>query len=463
MNNERIMQQIDRLESDSNYEEAYTLCTNALSADSNNIDLLEKAAMLAKMVGKKDKCIECWEKLIELKPNSQVAYYELQDLYFETDKFKYYTMRAKYRIIERKPDAAADDLKKAISNTDDQKSIIETRFMLASIYKATGKPEKAEDQYLLILDTEPNSTASLLLADIYAQKDDIDAAISTLNQAHEHDKDNIDIKKSLANLYMRVGENEKAQEYVTDDLSQVKVLLRQGKNDEAKNILDSFVNKKDAQYYLLYAEYYYNTKQTEKCFEAIDEFSKLSPKHPLTYQMRALCYELEGKEAKAKYNWGWYNLLKGQADVALAEFLDSNDIEKTSETLEQIIRIYDAQKDYTTAAEFVAQLVELEPKNTLALKRLGEFYQSIGDADSADEYYSRILEYDPNNLPVLINAAKVAEKIGKETDAMEYYERIVNLSRDEKEKAFAQKRLRIMNGEEDETIISKFLEWINKF
>ena len=179
--------------------------------------------------------------------------------------------------------------------------------------------------------------------------------------------------------------------------------------------------------------------------------------------MRALCYETEGNEAKAKYNWGWYNLMKGQQDIALAEFLDSNNLEKNADTLDQIIKIYDSQKDYTTAAEFVEQLVELEPRNTLALKRLGNFYQSIGDADSADMYYSIILEYDPNNLSVLSDAAKMAEKIGKETEAMEYYEKIVNISRDEKEKAYAEKRLRVMNGEEDDTIVSKFLEWIKKF
>ena len=238
MGNERIMQQIDQLEADSNYEGAFALCTNALKSDYNNTDLLEKTAMLAKMVGNNQKCIECWEKLIELVPSSQVAYYELQDLYENTDRFKYYSVRAKYRIIEHKTDAAIDDFKKAIANTEDQKQIIDTRFMIASIYKATGKPEKAENQYLLILDTEPNSMASLLLAEIYAQADDLDAAISTLLQAHKHDEDNINIKKSLANLYMKAGDTKKAEEYVTDDFSNIKLLLQKEKNGLMPRIND---------------------------------------------------------------------------------------------------------------------------------------------------------------------------------------------------------------------------------
>ena len=462
MANERIMQQIDQLEQAENFEGAFGLCTNALKNEPNNTDLLEKTAMLAKIVGNKEKCIECWEKLLEIMPSSQVAYYELQDLYLETDKFKYYTMRAKYRIIEQKPEAAVSDFQKALANTDDEKAKIETRFMIASIYKATGKSEKAENEYLMILEAEPNTMASILLADIYVQNDDMDAAISTLQQAYKHDNDNMDLKRALGNLYMKVGDTKAAAEFITDDASTVKLLLQEGKNEEAKAILDK-ITKKDGQYYLLLAEYYYNTKNTEECFKAIDEFTKLTPRHPLTYQMRALCYELEENEAKAKYNWGWYNIMKGQKDVALAEFLESNNLEKNAETLDQIIRLYDEQKDETTAAEFLAQLVELEPRNTLALKRLGEFYQSVGDFDSADMYYSRILEYDPNNIAVLKNAAKTAEKIGKEDAAMEYYKRITEQSRDVNDKLEAQKRYNILSGAEDESIITKFLDWIKRF
>ena len=463
MSNERLMNQIDQLETESNYEAAFALCTNALQSDSNNPDLLEKTALIAKIVGNKEKCIECWERLLEIKPSSQVAYYELQDLYLDTDKYKYYSMRAKYRIIENKTDAAIDDLKKAISHTQDEKNIIDSRFIIASIYKATGRGEKAANQYLLILDMGHNSMASLLLAEYYMSIDDIDAAIDVLNSAYEVDKDNVDLKRSLGNLYMRAGDTKKAAEFVTDDFSNVKLLLQQEKNDEAKKVLDNYSGKKDSDYYILLAEYYYNTKDTQNCFGAIDEFAKKSPKHPLIFQMRALCFEMDGNEARAKYNWGWYNLMKGQQDVALAEFLDSNNIEKCADTLEQIIKIYDAQKDKTTAAEFLEQLVELEPRNTLALKRLGEFYMSVGDMDKADEFFEKILVYDPNNLNVLENAAKVAEKIGKETEAMDYYKRIVDTSRDEKQILSAQKRLNILNGEEDDSLISRFLEWIKKF
>ncbi len=463
MANERLMHQIEAMEADSNYEGAFALCTNALNSDYNNKDLLEKTAMLAKIVGNTQKCIECWERVLEINPANQLAYSELQDLYLDIDKFKYYSMRAKYRIMEQKPEAAVDDLKKAISNTDDSKNIVETRLMIASIYKSIGKDEKAEDQYLLILDLEPNTIASLLLAECYMKKDDLAAAIDTLEQAYKYDKESIDLKRSMGNLYLRAGNHEKAAEFVTDDYSNVKLLLQQGKNEEAKDVLDKYSGQKDDNYYLLYAEYYYNTKQPDKCFETIDEFKKLSPKNPLTFQMRALCHEMKGEEAKAKYNWGWYNLMKGQQDIALAEFLDSNDLEKSADTLEQIIKIYDAQNDKTTAAEFLAQLVELEPKNTLALKRLGEFYQSIGDADRAFEYYSQILEYDPNNLNVLFNAAQAAEKIGREDAAMDYYKNFVNISRDEKQVAKAQKRLNILNGEEDENLITKFLDLIKRF
>ena len=79
MANERIIQQIDQLEQSENYDGAFGLCLNALKNEPNNPDLLEKTAMLAKMTDNIEKCIECWEKLLEITPSSQVAYYELQD------------------------------------------------------------------------------------------------------------------------------------------------------------------------------------------------------------------------------------------------------------------------------------------------------------------------------------------------------------------------------------------------
>ena len=463
MANERTLHQIDKLEEDENYEAAYALCTNVLKNEPNNEDLLEKTAMLAKIVGDTDKCIEYWEHLLEVKPSSQVAYYELQDIYLDKDKFKYYTMRAKYRVIENKPEAAVSDFQKAIANTDDEKAKIETRFLIASIYKATGKPDKAENQYLLILDSDPKNTmASMLLAETYMQKDDIDAAINTLLQAYKYDNDNLNLKRSLGNLYLKSGDTKAASEFITDDYSNAKVLLQEGKNEEAKAVLDK-MPQKDGQYYLLLAEYYYNIKNTEECFKTIDEFTKLTPRHPLTFQMRALCYEIEGNEARAKYNWGWYNRMKGQTDIALAEFLESNSIEKSADTLEQIIKIYDEQNDKTTAAEFVAQLIEIEPDNIQALKRLAEFYQSIGDADSAYDYYSKVLKYDENNYKVMMNVAKLAEKVGEEDKALEYYKTVSEKSTDVNEKLAAQKRYNILSGAEDESIITKFLDWIKKF
>jgi len=463
MASERILQQVEALEADSNYEGAYALCTNALNTDKNNKDLLEKTAMLAKIVGNTEKSTECWEHLLEIDASNQLAYSELQDIYIESDKFKYYSMRAKFRILEQKIEAGIDDLKKAVSNTDNEKDIIDTRLLIAQLYNTINKPDKAENQYLLILDMGPNNVASMLLADYYAKIGNIEDAIDTLTQAHEKDKEDIQIKKFLGELYLKTGDNKMAEKFVTDDYSSIKVLLQQEKNTEAKELLDKISANKNSQYYLLLAEYFYNVKEYEQCFGAVDEFAKLTPKHPLTFQMRALCYEQLNNEAKAKYNWGWYNLIKGQQDIALTEFLNSNSIEKNVDTLEQIIKIYDAQHDKTTAAEFLAELVELEPQNTIALKRLGDFYQSIGDADSADEYYSRILKYDPNNLKVLPDAAKMAEKVGKETEAMEYYQQIIKLSRDDAEKAKAQKRLNILNGEEEESILSKFLDLIKKF
>ena len=81
--------------------------------------------------------------------------------------------------------------------------------------------------------------------------------------------------------------------------------------------------KNNPRYYTLRAQYYYSAKDFEQALNAIEEYNKFVPNSPLTYQMRALVYEEKNDDYNAHLNWGKYNVLRGNNDIAINEFLNA--------------------------------------------------------------------------------------------------------------------------------------------
>ena len=120
--------------------------------------------------------------------------------------------------------------------------------------------------------------------------------------------------------------------------------------------------------------------------------------------MRALIYESLGDSFNEHLCWGKYNILKGEKEVALNEFLAAYQFNNSDiELIETIAAQLEATKDYTKASEFYERLTDLEPKNTNALKKLAEFRDSIGDYTGAFDYINKIKEIDSRNPFVLEN------------------------------------------------------------
>ena len=51
--------------------------------------------------------------------------------------------------------------------------------------------------------------------------------------------------------------------------------------------------------------------------------TRASPNSPLTYQMRALVYDENGDEYNAHLNWGKYNIVRKNLDIAINELLNA--------------------------------------------------------------------------------------------------------------------------------------------
>ena len=142
----------------------------------------------------------------------------------------------------------------------------------------------------------------------------------------------------------------------------------------------------------------------EDAFKENDEYAKLNPNSPLIYQMRALIYESQGKSFEEHLNWGKYNILKGDKDVALNEYMTAYQFNnQDAELIETIAMQLEQMKDITKACEFYERLIDIEPKNSNALQKLAIFRDSIGDYTGALDYIERLKQIDSRNKFVLDN------------------------------------------------------------
>ena len=123
--------------------------------------------------------------------------------------------------------------------------------------------------------------------------------------------------------------------------------------------------------------------------------------------MRALIYEKQGDSFNEHINWGKYNIVRGDKDVALNEYLTAYRFDDTNiDLIETIAVLLETEGDKTKASEFYERLVDVDPKNKNALQKLAEFRESIGDNYGAMEYMDRLKELDPRNQFVAENYEK---------------------------------------------------------
>lgn len=403
------MKLAEQLEIDEKYEEAYAEYKKELPHKQGDVELLTKLAHLALILDKKEEAKAYYGKILEIDPPNILAHEQLIDLFEREDKFKYYLLRGNLHSLQQLFSHAKSDYKKAIEHAKDQIEALPARFLLAGLCEGQEKYQEAIDEYLKISDyDEKNPVVFLKLAELYEKTEGITSAIEILERGRK-ERNFKDFEEILAGYYIRVSRPDKALELTKHDLTKARALMDLNKNDEAFEILnrvkDQYKNEKII--HSLLAQYYFQKGMKEEAFREIDEYAKLDPNSPLIYQMRALIYEAEGDSFNEHVNWGKFNILKGEKEVALNEYMTAYQFNnKNVELIETIAVLLEGMKDTTKACEFYEKLVEIEPKNANALKKLAIFRDSIGDYTGAMEYMDRLKEADPRNSFVSENYEK---------------------------------------------------------
>ena len=421
------MKLAEQLEMNEKYEEAYAEYKKELPNKSGDIELLTKLAHLSLILEKKDEAKIYYGKILEIDSANILAYEQLIDLFVNEDKFKYYLFRGNLHSLQQQFSYAKSDYKKAIDNAKDQEEALPARYLYAGLVEQQEKYQEAIDEYLKIADyDEKNPVVFLKLAELYEKTEGIIASIEILERGLKESGFK-EFEEILAGYYIRNSQPEKALNLTQNELTKARALMDLGKNDEAFEILNKVKNNFQGQAIIhsLLAQYYFQKGMFEEAFGEIDEYAKIEPNSPLIYQMRALIYESKEDSFNEHINWGKFNILKGDKEVALNEYMIAYQFNnKSIELIETIANLLEVLKDNTKACEFYERLIELEPKNTSALEKLAVFRDSIGDYRGAFEYIEQLKAVSPRNQFALDNYESYKDRAENGGSFMSFFKSI---------------------------------------
>lgn len=458
----------EQYEQNEQFEQAYEEYKKEHAARPSDLGVLERLGHLAMMLDKKDEAAGYYSKILEKDMTNTLCYEQLMDIYVDTDKYKYYVYRGNLHSVEQKLEHAINDYKKALNHANDEREIVMTRFTLANLYEQTGNTTKAIDEFLKTLEYEENHEEVFLkLANLYVKEDLITSAIDVLERAQKRfDTDNI--RENLAKLYLRNNQADKAKELTSDELFKVKCMLECCEQDDAFKILCACEAKykSNPEYYALKAQYYFIQNEFDKALECVDEYSRLNPNSPLVYQMRALIYENKDDEYNAHLNWGKYNLVRNNKDIAVNEFLNAFQLKEDNvELLNTLAVLLEETGDKNHAIEFWERIAKAEPSNKKAWEKLADFRESIGDYRLQADYLEKLYELDKRNAIVVKKLAQTYEKIKNKPSAVEYYSKYVQIAPNADDAELIRQKLQKLEHTDmqaEEGLLDKIMRLFNK-
>lgn len=463
------LQLAEQFEDNEQYSEAFSEYKKLYEKNPKDLSVLERLGHLAMLLNEKEEAAEYYTKILEFDATNTLAYEQLMDIYVTTDRYKYYVYRGNLHQVEQKYEHAINDYKKALSATQNDKEIISARFVLGTLYELTGQSLKAIDEYLKLTDYEDtNEEVYIKLANLYVKENATASAVEVLERARSQGFDTNKVKETLAQLYIKEGCAEKALDITEDELTKVKCLLESNQKDEAIKMLNDIEEKykNNGMYHSLKAQYYYMTDEFDNALECVNEFDKYIKNSPLTYQMRALIYENKNDDYNAHLNWGKYNLLRGEKDVAINEFLNAYQLNNNDENLiSTLAMLLEESGDKNHAMEFYERLSEISPNDKKSLEKLAEFRESIGDYRSQADYLEKLYELDKRNAVVVKNLAITYERLRNKPSAIEFYNKFLEIGKGMPDYEKIQNKVEKLahtDLEEDEGLIDKIMKWFDK-
>ena len=366
------LQLAEQYEENEQYTQAYEEYKKLYERNPKDLSILERLGHLSMLLDNKEEAAEYYSKILESDTTNILAYEQLMDIYVTTDKYKYYIYRGNLHTVEHKFEHAINDYRKAVNSAQTDNDMLNARFVLGTLYEQEGNNLKAIDEYLKVIDYENiHEEVYTRLSKLYEKENATGSAIEVLERAIKSGFNTTNIKEALADLYIKNGNSEKAFDVTSDELTKVRCLLDTGKKSEAFEKLEQMESQYGhiAQFHSLKAQYYYMNGEFDKALECVEEFSKMESNSPLTYQMRALIFEEKNDDYNAHLNWGKYNLVRGNKDIAINEFLNAYQLKGDDlDLLNTLAMLLEESGDRNHAMEFYERISKLDETDKKALE-----------------------------------------------------------------------------------------------
>ncbi len=463
------LQTAEQFEENEQYTQAFEEYQKLYNRNPKDLSLLERLGHISMLLDNKEQAAEYYSKILEYDATNILAYEQLMDIYVTTDKYKYYIYRGNMHSVEHKLEHAINDYKKAVNAAGEDKEILSARFVLATLYEQEGNNLKAIDEYLKVLDyEEAPQEAYIRLSNLYVKESATASAVEILERAGKKGFESTDIKEQLADLYLKNGNPEKAIEITSDELTKVKCLLDMDKKDEAFEKLQKMEDEYNhiAQFHSLKAQYYYMNKEFDKALECVNKFDEFEKNSPLTYQMRALIYEEKNDDYNAHLNWGKYNLVRGNKDIAINEYLNAYQLKNDDiDLLNTLAMLLEESGDRNHAMEFYEKISKLDETDKKSLQKLAEFRESIGDYKAQADYLLKLYHLDKKNSATVRKLGETYERLKNKPAAVECYEKYLEIGKGNPDYSKIQHKLEKLNNtemQEEEGFIDKIMKWFNR-
>lgn len=465
------LQLAEQFEANEQYEQAFAEYKKEYEANPNDIGIIERLGHLSLILENSEEAASYYFEILKKDPTNTLAYEQLMTIYENTDKYKYYIYRGNKNSIEGKLEFAINDFKKALTHAvDDEAQVVMTRLTIANLYRQLGNNMKALDEFNMIIEYDNlNEDIFLQMADLYLLDDSYPSAIDTLQRAIQKGFDTPRIREGLATIYLKSGDAKNAIEYTNDELLKIQCMLELGQIEEAYSKLDSLPEelRNTPRYYTIKAQHSYSSKDFEKALEYVEEYNKLQPNSPLTFQMRALVYEELNDEYNAHLNWGRYNMVRGDKDIAINEFLNAAQLKDDDiNLLFTLAEMLTENKDTNHAAEYYEKIVKIEPTNKEALKKLADFREGIGDYRAQVEYLEKLYDADKNDLNSLKLLAQAYETRKIKDKALAAYNKYLEMTKDANEYQVIKNKIEKLEnssaGEDADGLIDKIMKLFSK-
>lgn len=318
----------------------------------------------------------------------------------------------------------SDDLLLWQNNAEKSPNKARVRNNLGRAYASRELFDKAEYEYLLTIDLDPEYyQAYNNLGNVYSLQKEFDNAIETYRNGLAVAPRFALLWYNLGNAYNEQGFSEEAFDYYTKALSlgpTADIHFELGNSYSEKGMFDRAISEYRAAVGIDpdYANAYHNLGNVFYRMNRLDD-AEQAFKRAITIKPGSV----ESLDAL-----GVIYFLQGQPQQAIHLYTEAIQMHPDNAQLHfNLGNVYFDSMEFEKAIEEYEKAIRMEPQNIDAHFKLAKSFEAISLPEQALEEYGAVLAIAPDNLETLVSLASLCSRIGRLEDAVETYRKAQKL------------------------------------